>query len=57
MLRKVSEIIGVDLSTLPKRTQISILLYGRVGLSDDKNLKILKAVTDFTVGSKRLDTV
>ena len=57
MLQKVSDIIDVDLSTLPKRTQISILLYGRVGLSDDKNLKILKAVTDFTVSSKRLDTV
>ena len=37
MIRKVSEIIGVNLSTLPRRTQISILLYGRADLTDDKN--------------------
>ena len=29
MFRKVSEIIGIDISTLPKRTRITILLYGR----------------------------
>jgi hypothetical protein len=57
MFRKVSEIIAVDIASLPRRTQISILLYGRRDLSDDKNYKILKAVTDFTVGSKRFDTL
>ena len=57
MIRKVSEITGVNMSTLPRRTQVSILLYGRSDLSDEKNYQILKAVTDFTVGSKRFDTV
>ena len=57
MIHKVSEIIGVNLSTLPRRTQISISLYSRADLIDDKNYQILKVVTDFTVGSKRFDTV
>ena len=57
MIRKVSEITGANMSTLPRRTQVSILLYGRSDLSDDKNYQILKVVTDFTVGSKRFDTV
>ena len=56
MFRKVSEIIGIDISTLPKRTRITILLYGRVNLSDDENSKILKIVTDFTIKTKRFDT-
>ena len=55
MLRKVTEIIGVDISTLPKRTRMQVLLYGRDDLSNAKNYKILMAVTDFTVGSKRFD--
>ena len=57
MIRKVSEITGVNMSILPKRTQCSILLYGRSDLSDEKNYQILIVVTDFTVGSKRFDTV
>ena len=52
LLRKVSAIIGVNLSTLPRRTQIEILLFGRAGLSDEKNYQILKATTDYTVGSR-----
>ena len=56
MFRKVSEIIGIDISTLPKRTRITIILYGRGNLSDDENSKILKFVTDFTIKTKRFDT-
>ena len=55
MLRKVSEIIRVDISSLPKRTRTTILLYGRGDLSDDDNFKIMKIVTDFTEKSKRFD--
>jgi hypothetical protein len=57
LVRKVSAIIGVNLSTLPRRKQIEILLFGRAGLTDDKNYQILKATTDYTVGSRRFDTV
>ena len=40
VFRKVSEIIGVDLSTLSRKTHIVILLYRWVGLSDHKNYEI-----------------
>ena len=56
MLQKVTEIIGIDISTLPKKTRTSILLYGRGDLSDEANSKIMKIVTDFTIKTKRFDT-
>ena len=56
MFQKVSEIIGIDISTLPKKTRTSILLYGRGDLSDEANSKIMKIVTDFTIKTKRFDT-
>ena len=34
---------------------MQVLLYGREDLSNKKNYKILPAVTDFTVESKRFD--
>ena len=57
LLRKVSAIIGENLSTLPRSTQVEILLFGRADLTDDSNYHILKATTDYTVGSRRFDTV
>ena len=56
MFQKVTEIIGIDISTLPKKTRTSILLYGRGDLSDEANSKIMKIVTDFTIKTKRFDT-
>ena len=56
MFQDVSEIIGVDISTLPMKTRTSILLYGKGDLNDDENSKIMKIVTDFTIQSKRFDT-
>ncbi len=37
MFQKVTEIIGIDISTLPKKMRTSILLYGRGDLSDESN--------------------
>ena len=56
MFRKVSEIKGIDISTLPLKRRTDILLYGSGNLSDDKNSNILKIVTDFTIATRRFDT-
>ena len=56
MFRKVTEITGIDISTLPLKRRTDILLYGSGNLSDDENSKILKIVTDFTICTRRFDT-
>jgi len=56
MFRKVSEITGIDISTLPLKRRTDILLYGSGNLSDDENSKILKIVTNFTIATRRFDT-
>ena len=56
MFRKVTEITGIDISTLPLKRRTDILLYGSGNLSDDENSKILKIVTDFTISTRRFDT-
>ena len=46
-----------DVSTLPKRTVVSILLYGSEDITYEKNTKILNVVADFCIKSMRLDTL
>ena len=57
LLQKVSDIICVDLSTLPQRRVVSILLYGMEDLDNVKNLNILTLVSNFIEKTKRLDTL
>ena len=56
MFRKVTEITGIGISTLPLKRRTDILLYGSGNLSDKENSKILKIVTDFTIRTRRFDT-
>ena len=56
MLRKVTEITGIDISTLTVKRRTDILLYGSGNLSDDENSNILKILTDFTIATRRFDT-
>ena len=44
---RVSEIIQADVSTLPKRTMVSILLFGMEGMTLEENCCILNYVVDF----------
>ena len=56
MLENISLIINVQMSSLPKRRVLAILLYGKDDITDEKNLRIMKEVTKFITLSKRLDT-
>ena len=56
MLQNMSSIANVEMSTLPRKRVVSILLYGKEDLSKEKNLSILREVTNFITLSKRLDT-
>ena len=55
LFAKVSQIMNVDISTLPRITDI--LLYGKKELTDEQNLKILTFTIEFIEKSKRLDTI
>ena len=57
MFNEVSAILNRDVSTLPKRTVVSILLYGSEDITYEKNTKILNTVADFCIKSMRLDTL
>ena len=50
MLQNISLVANVDMSTLPRRRVVSIILYGKDDLTDEQNSKILQEVV------KRLDT-
>ena len=56
MLHNVSQIINVEISSLPRRRVNSILLYGKDDITNEKNLNLLKEVTKFIALIKRLDT-
>ena len=56
LFAKVTEILNIDFSTLPRITQKDILLYGLRDLTDEQNLKILNFTIDFIVQNQRLDT-
>jgi hypothetical protein len=57
LFEKVSEIMNVDFSTLPRITKKKTLLYGESELTDEQNLKILSFTTEFIEQSKRLSTI
>lgn len=46
---------NIDISTLPPRILLDILLYGSEDMNFDQNTKILKEVTSFIKKTKRLD--
>ena len=54
-MQKISEILGYDVSTLPKRTLVNLLLYGREDITVRKNYLILNNVIEYIIQSKRLD--
>ena len=55
LLQNISSILKLDVSILPKRTLLSILLYGKEGTTLEDNYGILNLVTDYIKESKRLD--
>lgn len=57
MFNEISSIINSNLSTLPKRTVVSTLLYGSEDITYEKNTKILRVVVNYISKSKRLDTI
>ena len=50
-----SDTLGFNVSTLPRRSLVNILLFGKEGIPDEKNFQILNFVVDFIIKSKRLD--
>ena len=46
LLQKVSDILSFDISTLPQRSIVSILLYGSEDINVEKNHSILLLVTN-----------
>ena len=56
LLQNVSNILKVNISTLPQRQMVSILLYGREDMNLECNHNILNEVINFIIKTKRLDT-
>ena len=57
MYNAISPILGVNVSTLPKRKLVSILLYGSEDMTFSQNTLILKEVIHFITKSKRLESM
>ena len=57
MYNAISPVLGVDVSTLPKSSLISILLYGRDDMTFAQNTIILKEVICFIKKTGRLDSM
>jgi len=57
LMHQISEVVGENISALPKRTMVSILLFGRKDLDNNKRFSILNHVLEYIVKSKRLDTI
>jgi len=57
MVSAITTILNKDLSTLPRRQMVSILLYGSEDMTYVQNSQILKEVTKFITKSKRLDAI
>ena len=55
MMQNISNILGYDVSTLPRRTLVNLLLYGREDTTAEKNNLILNNVIEYIIKSKRLD--
>ena len=56
LMRRVSAIVNIDISTLPQRKIVSILLYGKDDITCRENFLILNEVAMYFTKSKRLDT-
>ena len=57
LMQKISVIMEVDVSTLPKRTLVSILLYGKEGKTLENHFAIFNLVTEYIEKSKRLEKI
>ena len=57
MMRNISNIVNFNMSTIPKKRRLAILLYGIDDINREKNVLILDEVVKFIVQSKRLDTI
>ena len=55
LLQRVTELLGWDVSILPRGRLVSTLLYGRGDTTYHNNYLILKSVVDYIIQSKRLD--
>ena len=53
--RHVSDTLGYNVATFPKSSLVNILLFGKEGIPDSKNLQILNFVIEYIIKSKRLD--
>ena len=51
-MQRVSSIINQDVSTLPKRTMVSILLYGKEGMAMEEIYLLLTIVVYFIAETK-----
>ena len=57
MFNAISPILGSDISALPRRRIVSILLYGSDDMTFSQNTLILKEVVRYIAKSKRLETM
>ena len=55
MMQNISNILGYEVSTLPRRMLVNLLLYGREDTTAEKNNLILNNVIEYIIKSKRLD--
>ena len=55
LMQKVSTILGFNISSLPQRKIVDILLYGKADIDYVRNKCILEEVTHFIKNTKRLD--
>ena len=55
MMQNITNILGYEVSTLPRRTLVNLLLYGREDTTAEKNNLILNNVIEYIIKSKRLD--
>ena len=55
LMQNISNILELDVSSLPRRLMVNILLFGKEGIPDIKNNLILNHVIKYIVKSKRLD--
>ena len=55
LMHNISSILGFEVSSLPKKKIVEILLYGKEGISNEKNRIILEEVSSFIDCSKRFE--
>ena len=55
LMHNISSILGFEISSLPRRNIVQIFLYGKEGIDNSKNRRILEEVSNFIDQSKRFD--